>query len=29
MMASVILVWFGVSQIGMMAYGWRLRKAIR
>ena len=24
--ASVILVWFGISQIVMMAYGWRLRK---
>ncbi|MFZ1932358.1 MAG: hypothetical protein WCB27_22300 [Thermoguttaceae bacterium] len=24
--ASVILVWFGISQIAMMAYGWRLRK---
>jgi hypothetical protein len=27
--ASVILMWFGISQIVTMAYGWRLRKAIR
>jgi chromosome segregation ATPase len=25
-MANVILVWFGISQIVMMAYGWQLRK---
>ena len=29
MVASVILTWFGISQIVTMTYGWRLSKAIR